>query len=244
MPEYLSDEEAACVPLTALTTLQAFELIHPRAGESVFISGGTGSLGAMAIPVAKSFGLTVITNGNGSSAERVRKLGADKFIDYKKEDYSKVLSDVGYVLDTLGDRELMREFAILKKGDSLVSLRGLPNGEFASRSGMSFIKRVMFKVAGGKYDKMAVAKGQKYFFIFVHEDGEGLEKISKIFKDTHIEASVDEVYDLGDVYAYRNTFVKREIHFYDRDPVKEADCRLWQSALFFFIDMHVMTTLK
>ena len=83
--------------------------MHPRAGESVFISGGTGSLGAMAIPVAKSFGLTVITNGNGSSAERVRKLGADKFIDYKKEDYSKVLSDVDYVLDTHGDRELMRE---------------------------------------------------------------------------------------------------------------------------------------
>ena len=84
VPEYLSDEEAACVQLTAL---QTFELMHPRAGESVFISGGTGSLGAMSIPVAKSFGLTVITNGNGSSAERVRKLGADKFIDYKKEDY-------------------------------------------------------------------------------------------------------------------------------------------------------------
>ena len=43
---------------------------------------------------------------------------------------------------------------------------------------MSFIKRVMFKVAGGKYDKMAAAKGQKYFFIFVHEDGEGLEKVA------------------------------------------------------------------
>ena len=54
VPEYLSDEEAACVPLTALTALQAFELMHPKAGETVFISGGTGSLGAMAIPVAKS----------------------------------------------------------------------------------------------------------------------------------------------------------------------------------------------
>ena len=67
VPEYLSDEEAACVPLTALTALQAFELMHPKAGETVFISGGTGSLGAMAIPVAKSFGLTVFTNGNGAS---------------------------------------------------------------------------------------------------------------------------------------------------------------------------------
>jgi len=39
--------------------------------------------------------------------------------------------------------------------------------------------------------------------------------------------------DIIQVCAYRNTFVKREIHFHDRDPVKEADCRLWQSALFF-----------
>lgn len=196
VPEYLSDEEAACVPLTAL---QAFELMHPRAGESVFISGGTGSLGAMAIPVAKSFGLTVITNGNGVSEERVMKLGADRFIDYKKEDYANVLSDVDYVLNTLGDRELAKEFRVLKKGGSLVSLRGLPNEEFAVRSGMPFLKRMMFKMAGRKYDKMAATKSQMYFFIFVHEDGAGLKKISEIFKDTHIEASVDEVFSLDDV---------------------------------------------
>ncbi|MBQ7562501.1 MAG: NADP-dependent oxidoreductase [Lachnospiraceae bacterium] len=199
VPEYLSDEEAACVPLTALTALQAFELMRPKEGETVFISGGTGSLGAMAIPVAKSFGLTVITNGNGASEERVRKLGADQFIDYKKENYADVLTDVDYVLDTLGDRELPKEFGILKRGGSLVSLRGLPNGEFAERSGMSFIKRMMFKMAGGKYDKMASSKNQNYFFIFVHEDGAGLKKISEIFKDTHIEASVDEVFELDDV---------------------------------------------
>ena len=199
VPEYLSDEEAACVPLTALTALQAFELMHLKKGETVFISGGTGSLGAMAIPVAKSFGLTVITNGNGASEERVKKLGADCFIDYRKEDYSEVLSDVDYVLDTLGERELPKEFAVLKQGGSLVSLRGLPNGEFAARSGMSFIKRMMFKMAGSKYDKMAAAKGQKYFFIFVHEDGAGLDRITEIFRDTHLEASVDEVFSLDDV---------------------------------------------
>ena len=63
VPEYLSDEEAASVPLTALTAMQALALMKPKKGETLFISGGTGSLGAMAIPVAKSYGLTVITNG-------------------------------------------------------------------------------------------------------------------------------------------------------------------------------------
>lgn len=192
VPEYLTDEEAACVPLTALTTLQAFELMKPKAGETVFISGGTGSLGAMAIPVAKSMGLTVITNGSAANKERVTALGIDQFIDYKTQDYAAALHDVDFVLDTLGDRELEKEFSILKSGGSLVSLRGMPNAEFASRSGMSAIKRMIFKIAGKKYDQLVAKKNQRYFFIFVHEDGAGLERISKIFADRHIEASVDE----------------------------------------------------
>ena len=107
-----------------------------------------------------------------------------------------MLSDVDYVLDTLGDRELEKEFQILKTGGRLVSLRGLPNGEFAKRMGMSMDKRVMFKAAGSKYDMLAAKRKQKYFFIFVHEDGAGLQKISEIFKDRHIEASVDEIFPL------------------------------------------------
>ena len=199
VPEYLSDEEAASVPLTALTAMQALALMKPKRGETLFISGGTGSLGAMAIPVAKSYGLTVITNGNGASEERVRRLGADRFIDYKKEDYAKVLSGVDYVLDTLGDRELEKEFSILKDGGSLVSLRGMPNGEFAARAGMSVIKRLLLKVAGRKYDQLAARRNQKYFFVFVHEDGAALERISEIFGQNHLEASVDGVFALDDV---------------------------------------------
>jgi len=196
VPEYLSDEEAASVPLTALTAMQALALMKPKKGEALFISGGTGSLGAMAIPVAKSYGLTVITNGNGASEERVRRLGADRFIDYKKEDYAKVLSNVDYMLDTLGDRELEKEFGILKDGGSLISLRGMPNGEFAVRTGMPLFKRLLLKVAGRKYDQMAVKRNQKYYFVFVHEDGAALERISEIFGQNHLEASVDSVFTL------------------------------------------------
>ncbi len=199
VPGYLSDEEAACVPLTALTALQALELMQPKKGETVFISGGTGSLGAMAIPVAKSFGLNVITNGSAENRDRVLSLGADRFIDYKTEDYATTVAEVDYVLDTLGDRELPKEFGVLKEGGKLVSLRGMPNGEFAVRAGLPAIKRFLLKVAGKKYDKMAEKKNQKYFFIFVHEDGAGLERIGKIFAEKHIEASVDEVFSLDDV---------------------------------------------
>ncbi len=183
IPDYLSFEQAACVPLTALTAMQAFEIMHVKAGESVFISGGTGSLGAMAIPVARSLGLHVYTNGSGENEERVRKLG-----------------NVDHVLDTLGDRELPNEFKVLKEGGSLVSLRGLPNGRFARRCGMPFYKRFLFQAAGRKYDKMAAAKGQTYDFLFVHENGRQLEEIGRLFDRDHpLQTSIDTIYTLDQI---------------------------------------------
>lgn len=200
MPDYLSFEEAASIPLTALTAMQAFEIMQVKSGESIFISGGTGSLGAMAIPIAKSLGLHVYTNGSKENEERVRKLGAERFIDYKKENYVDVLTNVDHVLDTLGDRELPNEFKVLKKGGNLVSLRGLPNGRFAKRNKMSFFKQILFQIAGRKYDKMAAKNKQTYDFIFVHEDGKQLNRINQIFNKTYpIETSIDTIFSLDQI---------------------------------------------
>ncbi len=200
MPDYLSFEEAASIPLTALTAMQAFEIMQVKSGESIFISGGTGSLGAMAIPIAKSLGLHVYTNGSKENEERVRKLGAERFIDYKKENYVDVLTNVDHVLDTLGDRELPNEFKVLKKGGNLVTLRGLPNGRFAKRNKMSLFKQILFQIAGRKYDKMAAKNKQTYDFIFVHEDGKQLDRINQIFNKTHpIETSIDTIFSLDQI---------------------------------------------
>lgn len=199
IPDYLSFEEAACVPLTALTAIQAFELMNPNKGESIFISGGTGSLGAMAIPIAKSMGLKVITSGSARNKERVTELGVDEFFDYKTQDYSEILADVDYVLDTLGEKELEKEFKILKSGGILVSLKGLPNKEFAERMGLSLVKKGLFKVAGMKFDRMAAKKNQKYYFLFVESNGRQLEEVSRIFAEKNIKPSVDETYSLNDV---------------------------------------------
>lgn len=200
MPDYLSFEEAASIPLTALTAMQAFEIMQIKSGESIFISGGTGSLGAMAIPIAKSLGLHVYTNGSKENEERVRELGAERFIDYKKENYVDVLTNVDHVLDTLGDRELPNEFKVLKKGGNLVSLRGLPNGRFAKRNKMSMFKQILFQIAGRKYDKMAAKNKQTYDFIFVHEDGKQLDRINQIFNKTYpIETSIDTIFTLDQI---------------------------------------------
>ena len=199
IPEYLTFEQAACVPLTALTAMQAFELMNPSEGESIFISGGTGSLDAMAIPIAKSLGLHIITSGSERNRERVMDLGISEFIDYGTQDYSQILSDVDYVLDTLGEKELEKEFKILKSGGILVSLKGLPNKEFAERMGLSMVKKGIFKFAGMKFDRMASKKNQKYYFLFVESNGAQLEKVSEIFEKNSIQPSVDEIFELSEV---------------------------------------------
>lgn len=199
VPAYLTDVEAAAVPLTALTVIQSFELMDIQAGKTIFISGGTGGVGAMAIPLAKAKGLAVITNGSGEHAERVLSLGADQFIDYKKEDYTQILSNVDYVLDTLGGAETEKQMSIMAKGGKLVSLRAMPNGAFAKRMGLSKVKQFIFGLAGHKFDKMADRYGVTYDFVFVESNGAQLQEVADIFSQSQVKPSIDTVYPFEEV---------------------------------------------
>ena len=194
VPDYLSDEEAAAVPLTALTIMQALDLMGAQAGKTIFISGGTGGVGGMAIPIAKAKGLTVITNGAGDSAERVLNLGADRFIDYKTEDYTKAVSQVDYVLDTLGATETEKQMSIMKKGGQLVSLRAMPNGAFAKRMNLPKWKQILLGLVGRKFDKMAEKHSVRYHFIFVESNGTQLQEVADLFSKLEIKPSIDTVY--------------------------------------------------
>ena len=200
IPNYLSFKEAACIPLTALNAIQAFELMEAKSGERIFISGGTGSFGAMAIPIAKSLGLKISTSGSGSNRDRVMKLGADEFFDYRNQDYSEILHDVDYVLDTVGDKELEKEFKILKTGGKLISLKGMPNAEFAERVGLGCFKKMILKCFGRGNDRIVDRKNQRYYFLFVESNGMQLAQVSRIFEENRIECSIDEIFDLNDVY--------------------------------------------
>ena len=199
VPEYMTDEEAAAVPLTALTIMQALELMGAEQGKTIFISGGTGGVGGMAIPIAKAKGLTVITNGSVENKERVEKLGVDQFIDYKTTDYTTVLKDVDYVLDTLGGAETEKQMSIMKSGGKLVSLKAMPNGSFAKRMNLPWWKQFILSLAGRKFDKMAKKYGVSYNFIFVESNGKQLQEVSDIFSKLEIKPSVDTVFEFKDV---------------------------------------------
>lgn len=83
--------KAATVPLTALTIMQALDLMGAEAGKTISSQAGQVVLAVWPFRLPKAKGLTVITNGDGTNAERVLALGADQFIDYKTEDYTDPL---------------------------------------------------------------------------------------------------------------------------------------------------------
>ncbi|MBD5429224.1 NADP-dependent oxidoreductase [Lactobacillus sp.] len=197
VPNYLSNQEAAAIPLTALTAMQALDKLGAQSGQTLFISGGTGSFGAMAIPLAVARGLKVITSGSSSKREYVEKLGVTKFIDYKKEDYTKVISNVDLVIDTVGESEIFKELSILKEGGKIVSLRAMPNAAFAKSMGMGIFKQMLFAVAAHKIEKVAKKKKQTYNFIFVEANGSQLAQASKILDKSNIHPALGEIYPLS-----------------------------------------------
>lgn len=192
MPKGYDFVTAAAIPLTGLTAYQAItEELEAKEGETLLITGGSGSFGQMAVPIAKEFGLQVIVTGNERAKEKFLAMGVDKYLDYRKENYWESLKDIDYVIDTLGPSEFQRELSVLKKGGRLLSLRTGPNKMFAIRNHYSFVKKHLFALAGGKFDKAAQKEGKEYRFLFVRADGTQLQKVTEIVEKKHIMPDVD-----------------------------------------------------
>ena len=97
-PPSLSHTDAASLPLAGVTALQALERGGVKAGDKVFISGGAGGVGSLAIQIAKNvMGAAVVatTASPGPGTELVQAMGADVVVNYRNEDFSEVLSDYG-----------------------------------------------------------------------------------------------------------------------------------------------------
>lgn len=192
MPHGYDFVTAAAIPLAGLTAYQGIvEELEAVSGKTLLITGASGSFGQIAVPVAMSMGLRVIVTGNTRSKEKFLKMGVAKYIDYKEENYWETLSDIDYVIDTLGAGEFEHELSVLKKGGRLLSLRTGPNRMFAIRNGFSWFKRALFTMVGKKYDSAAGKQGKEYRFMFVRSDGEQLKRVTEIVKKYKIMPDVD-----------------------------------------------------
>src|SRR6185503_13013273 len=102
-PESLSHVECASLALIGLTALVSIEdTLQLKAGETILIQGGAGGVASFAIQAAKHIGARVITTASAPNHDYLRKLGADQIIDYNSQDFTKVVSGVDAVFETVG----------------------------------------------------------------------------------------------------------------------------------------------
>lgn len=128
-PDRLGHAEAAAMALTSLTALWALEdTAQLKAGETILIQGGAGGVAGFAIQLAKHIGATVITTASARNHGYVRRLGADRVIDYNVEDFTTIVADCDVVFDTVGGDVRDRSYAVLKPGGRLVWIAPAPEG--------------------------------------------------------------------------------------------------------------------
>lgn len=136
-PHGLEFTDAASLPLVGVSALQALqEHINLQPGQKIFIHGGAGGIGTIAIQVAKHIGAHVATTATGEGIELVKSLGADDVIDYKMHNYADVLKEYDAVFDTVGD-DFDATFAILKPGGVAVSMIASANEAAAKELGIT-----------------------------------------------------------------------------------------------------------
>ena len=125
-PNNLTFEEAATVPAGALTALKNLQKAKIDKGQKILINGASGSLGTFAIQMAKYHGAEVTAVCSGKNFELVKSLGADKTIDYTKEDFTQSQEKYDIVYDAVMKSKASKCKSILKKGGVFVNNNGVP----------------------------------------------------------------------------------------------------------------------
>jgi NADPH:quinone reductase-like Zn-dependent oxidoreductase len=122
-PTTLTHEEAATVPIGALTAWQGlFDRAKLQKGERVLIHGGAGAVGLFAVQLAHRHGAHVIATASTQTIDFVAGLGADKVIDYKKSRFEDVAGEVDVVFDTVGGETFDRSLKIIKPHGRIVTI--------------------------------------------------------------------------------------------------------------------------
>ncbi|MCF2706879.1 NADP-dependent oxidoreductase [Arcanobacterium haemolyticum] len=199
MPSNLSFPEAASLPLVLLTAIQAMtEKVQVKPGDKVFIQGGAGGLGSIAIQVAKHLGATVATTVGTKDVELARELGADIVVDYKTQKYEDFVSEFDLVLDTLGRDELFRSMKVLRRGGHMVSVVGAPDTNFARQLGMPYLAPVLWWQSR-KVRQAAKEQGVSYDFLFMRANGKQLAEFTPAVESGAIRPLVGHIFDFDSI---------------------------------------------
>jgi NADPH:quinone reductase-like Zn-dependent oxidoreductase len=194
-PNGLTMEEAASVPLVALTAWQALVAkANLKKGQKVFIQAGSGGVGTFAIQLAKHLGATVATTTSTANVALVKSLGADIVIDYKTQDFEEVLSNYDVVLNSQDGKTLEKSLRVLKPGGTLISISGPPDPEFGKDIGATALVRLVMRLMSAGIRRKAKRFGVAYAFLFMRASGTQLREITRLIDAGVIRPVIDRVF--------------------------------------------------
>ncbi|QDK47081.1 NADP-dependent oxidoreductase [Bdellovibrio sp. ZAP7] len=197
-PKNISMNEAASVPLVGLTAWQALvEIGQLRPGQKVFIQAGSGGVGSIAIQLAKHLGAYVATTTSSKNFEFVKSLGADEVIDYKTQEFDKILSNYDLVLHSQDSQNLEKSVRIIRSGGKLVSISGPPDSRFAKKLGFPLTAVVWF--LSRKVRKATALKNIQYSFLFMRADGHQLGKLAELIEGGIIKPIIDRKFSFRQI---------------------------------------------
>ena len=184
VPDNLSFEEAAAVPLAALTAWQALvDTAEVQPGQTVVVTAAGGGVGHFAVQFAHHLGANVIAVASERHREWLTAHGAARVIDYTSVRFEQHIRDADVVIELVGDdvhATTTRSVDVLRPGGLLVAVpAGVPEASFAA----------------------AEAAGVRATRFLVEPDGHGLAQIADLLERGDVEVVVDEVFALEDAAA-------------------------------------------
>ena len=195
-PAPLSHEEAAAVPLAAVTAWQSLVgkgRIKP--GSKVLIHAAAGGVGIFAVQIAKSFGAYVAATASARNREFLRSLGADEVIDYTQDRIEDKLSRYDIVLDAVGQTVWSRSLKVLRPGGRLITLTiptpHAPSGRF------QFFSTAVAGVLSGV--ARALIRGKAFLMTQVKPRGGDLEKINVLIEAGKLNPVIEKIYPLEQI---------------------------------------------
>lgn len=189
-PHNMDYEEAAAVPLGGMNALHFMRKANIRKGEKVLINGAGGSIGTFAVQIAKAMGGEVTAVDSGIKEEMLRRIGADHFFDYAKEDFTKNGQTYDVIFNMVARSSYSKFVKALKPGGRY--LMGNPRLSDMLRSVLT----------SGFSDKSAI-------FAFAGEKEEELLTLRNMIEQGQIRSTVDKVYPMAQA-AEAHTRVETE----------------------------------
>jgi NADPH:quinone reductase-like Zn-dependent oxidoreductase len=187
-PDKVSFEQAAATPTSGYTALQAVR-DHGKvaAGQSVLVIGAGGGVGSFAVQIAKADGAEVTGVCGTGKTELVRSIGADRVIDYTKEDFTDEGNRYDVILDIAGNRSLSRLRRSLTPRGTLVIVGGEDAGNWLG------IRRQLRATALSPFVRQTLG------FFVAKQRSEDLEELSKLLETGAVESVVDRTFPLDEV---------------------------------------------